>query len=75
MTMIELTGARLLDLTHNVCHSSLVANEGSEVAGLLWVIPREGLHCRKKNGNKHIRYIYDGLVCPFTELHKCRVLH
>jgi hypothetical protein len=48
MTMIELTGARLLDLTHNVCHSSLVANEGSEVAGLLWVIPREGLHCRKK---------------------------
>lgn len=48
MTMIELTGAGLLDLTHNVCHSSLVANESSEVAGLLWVIPREGLHCRKK---------------------------
>lgn len=48
MTMIELTGARLLDFTHNVCHSSLVANEGSEVTRFLWVIPREGLHCRKK---------------------------
>jgi len=42
------TGSRLLDLTYNVCHASLVAKEGSEVAGLLRVIPREGFHCRKR---------------------------
>ena len=42
------TGSRLLDLTYNVSHASLVAKEGSEVAGLLRVIPREGFHCRKR---------------------------
>jgi hypothetical protein len=31
-----------------MCHASLVAKEGSKVAGLLRVIPREGLHCKGK---------------------------
>lgn len=41
------TGTRLLDLTHNVSHPSLVAKEGSEVAFLGLVISGEGLHCNE----------------------------
>jgi len=47
------TGSRLLDLTYNVSHASLVAKEGSEVAWLLGVIPGEGFHCNRRD--IHIR--------------------
>jgi len=54
------TGSRLLDLTYNVSHASLVAKEGSEVAWLLGVIPGEGLHCNRRD--IHIRLSSYGKV-------------
>jgi len=59
------TGSRLLDLTYNVSHASLVAKEGSEVAGLLRVIL--GKDFTAENENWHIRHI---LSCPLIELHR-----
>jgi hypothetical protein len=61
-------GARALDLTDNVSHASLVADEGGEVGGLARVITRERANATSVVLGPLLREVLEGAVTRLLKL-------